>query len=237
MNLSVVVPIHFEGAQVEKLVQGFCSILNAQDEMIFVYDQAQDPTVGVLQALEKQVPCEIKLIQNLQNPGFRGAVGLGLQTATREWVAVMMGDLSDSPVDLKKMLSKAQSENVDVVVGSRYLLAQQPVENSLKARLSYWASRSLVTSLGCPVSDMTNNFRLYRKSCLQHLVPQRQGGMELAMEMLLLAFKAQLKIVEVAVGWQSREQGESQFQFLRWLPRYLKLYFQTSYFLLTSKVL
>ena len=78
---------------------------------------------------------------------------------------------------------------------------------------------------GVPVHDVTNSFKLYRKSFLAGNVIESTGGFELGLELTVKAFLQGEKIGEVPTSWEDRIAGKSNFKLLKWLPKYLKWYF------------
>jgi glycosyltransferase involved in cell wall biosynthesis len=224
MSLSVVIPVHFEQDNVTKLVSSLRPFLSQEDELIFVYDRDQDPTVPVLQTIKRQTHFSLQILKNKMGAGFRGAVLQGLQVAQKEWVAVMMGDLSDPPEVLKHMQERAIAQAADLVVASRY--QNGPTQKSIKGYLSYWVSQSLSCFWKFPTTDFTNNFRLYRQSKLKELSLSADGGMEMGAEILVDFYRRGFQIEEVTTTWHDRQNGQSQFRLLSWWSRYLKLYWQ-----------
>ncbi len=94
----------------------------------------------------------------------------------------------------------------------------------MKGFLSRTAGQSLHWLVGLPTADPTSAFKLYRKSMLDRLDIESDQGFELGLEITVKAFLAGYRITEVPTVWRDREQGQSNFKLLRWLPRYLRWY-------------
>lgn len=94
-----------------------------------------------------------------------------------------------------------------------------------KRSLSRIAGVSLNWLLRIPTYDVTNNFKLYRRSVLDSIEIESAGGFELAMEIVLKAHFSGFSVGEVPTTWTDRTSGESRFLFFKWLPKYLKWYF------------
>jgi hypothetical protein len=136
-----------------------------------------------------------------------------------------MGDLSDDLSVVDVMVEKYR-QGFKVVCGSRYMKGGRQIGGPfLKRTLSRCAGLSLYYLFRVPTHDITNNFKLYDKALLDKLVIESQGGFEIAMEIVVKAFKNGYPICEVPTTWHDRTAGESRFRLWKWLPYYLKWYF------------
>jgi len=92
--------------------------------------------------------------------------------AQGHWVAVMMADASDDPEDLVRFFRKAQESDDDAVFGNRFTQAGRvvdyPLPKLLLNRLTNWPICLLFATR---YTDVTNAFKLYRKTTLEGLKP------------------------------------------------------------------
>jgi hypothetical protein len=93
-----------------------------------------------------------------------------------------------------------------------------------KGFLSRMAGCSLRWLTGIPTHDITNSFKMYRKSVIDTIEIESDGGFEIGMELTVKAFVAGYKIAEIPSSWQDRTAGESRFRLWKWLPKYLRWY-------------
>jgi hypothetical protein len=94
----------------------------------------------------------------------------------------------------------------------------------LKRTLSRLGGMSLYLLRRLPTHDVTNNFKMYRRSMLRQIELAGTGGFEIAMEITTKAHKMGYKIIELPTTWRDREAGEAKFNLRKMLPRYLKWY-------------
>ena len=223
MLLSVVVPVYREGEAAEPVLAALARHAPTPHEILVVHDEADDPTVPVVEALRARHP-QIRAVHNQLGRGPALALRAGFAAAQGEAVLVTMADASDDPNDFAPMLAKL-SEGYDLVAASRYMRGGRQLGGpALKGLLSRGAGRSLYLLIGLPTSDPTSAFKLYRKSMLDHLALESDQGFELGLEITVKAFLAGYRIAEVPTTWRDRERGQSNFKLLRWLPRYLRWY-------------
>jgi len=191
-------------------------------EAVFVYDFDKDNTLPVLHQAQKMLP--IRIVKNRFGRGVLNALKTGLSTAEGPFIVVTMADCSDDLTDVDRMVARAR-EGYDVVAGSRYMRGGKQVGGPrLKRTLSRLAGLSLHYLSGIPIRDVTNNFRLYRKTVLEKVEIESQGGFELALELTVKAHCAGFRVTEIPTIWNDRRAGESRFRLGRWLPRYLRWY-------------
>lgn len=224
MKLSVVIPVYNEGENIKKVIMGIESNVNISHEILLVYDYSEDSTIKPAQKLQKKHP-SVKLIKNKYGKGALNAIKTGLIAAKGEAVVVTMADCSDDPKSIPVMLSKF-NEGYDIVCGSRYMKGGKKMGGPFfKSFMSWFAGISARLLMGLPTHDLTNSFKLYRKSLLNKINVESQGGFELGMEILLKGFFLyNAKVCEVATTWYDRTEGKSRFNLFSWLPRYIHWY-------------
>lgn len=170
-------------------------------------------------------PFEINLVLNTIGRGALNAIKMGMRTATSGMVLVMMADSSDR-LDVVDSMCALMSRGYDIVCGSRYMRGgRQNGGPLLKGLFSRTAGLSLHMLTRIPTHDVTNSFKLYRKSMLDRIEIESTGGFELGLEICVKAYAAGYRIGEVPSEWFDREEGKSNFHMWRWLPHYLHWYF------------
>ncbi len=188
-----------------------------------VYDFDEDNTLPVVQEFIKN-GLNLKLLKNPVK-GVVNAIKTGLRKAEEDYLLVTMADLSDDYAVVDKMCTLI-AEGYDVVCGSRYMKGGKQLGGPLiKKTLSRIADVSLRYIAGLPTHDATNSFKLYRKSMLDSLEIESDGGFEIGMEIVVKAHFGGFRVTEVPCTWMDREKGESRFRILKWAPKYLRWYF------------
>jgi glycosyltransferase involved in cell wall biosynthesis len=222
-GLSLVIPVHNEGAVIRQTLEGIEAAVDVPHEILIVYDSEDDDTLVAIDPLLRDLP-HLRKMRNRWGRGALGAIRTGLEAAEGDAIIVTMADLSDEPSAMVAMYEKFQ-EGYDIVSGSRYMPGGAQLGGPvLKSLLSRWAGRSLRLLTGIPTSDITTSFRLYRKSVIDGITVESDGGFEIAMELTVKAHFAGARVGEVPTTWRDRTHGESGFRLWRWLPKYLRWY-------------
>jgi dolichol-phosphate mannosyltransferase len=223
VDLSLVVPVYNEGENIGRFLDEMAAKVKTPFEALFVYDFDEDNTLPVLDQARKMLP--IRAVKNRLGGGVLNALKTGFSAAKGRFVVVTMADCSDDLADVDRLVARAR-EGYDLVAASRYVGGGKQVGGPrLKRALSRLAGLSLHYLSGIPIRDATNNFRLYRKTLLEKIEIESQGGFELALELTVKAHCAGFRVTEIPTIWTDRTAGESRFRLGRWLPRYLQWYF------------
>ena len=226
MRTTIVIPVYNEGDNICSALSAILRDVRGDYIVSIVYDREDDTTLPALDRWEKENGKMVRRIRNRYGCGALNAIRTGMETADSEYVIVTMADLSDPPEVMNEMLAAAERENADIVCGSRYMKGGRQIGGPfLKGLLSRCAGLSLHALTGLPTHDPTNSFKLYRKSFLEKMTIESSGGFELGLELVVKAWKAGDKVVEVPTSWADRASGKSNFKLWKWLPHYLHWYF------------
>jgi dolichol-phosphate mannosyltransferase len=223
VKLTIVVPVYNEAENIVGTLRALRDAKLPSHEILVVYDMDEDTTLPVLAAHSAEFP-QARPVKNARGRGALSAIRTGFDAARGEAVIVVMADLADDLSALKPML-EAFEAGADVVCGSRYMPGgAQRGSPLVKGLLSRTAGLSLHYLTGIPTRDVTNSFKLYRRSFLQQMEIQSSGGFEVGMELTVKAYARGSRVMEVPSIWTDRTHGESRFDFWRWLPRYTAWY-------------
>jgi glycosyltransferase involved in cell wall biosynthesis len=223
-ELTIVIPVYNEAGNIKTAIDRIEEQVVLPHEISIVYDRDEDTTVPVVQEIKNNYQNAINLVKNKYGWGVLNAIKTGMEEAKTEFVIVTMADLSDPPEVMNVMLAKAK-EGADLVCASRYMKGgKQTGGPFLKGLFSHIAGISLHWFTRIPTHDISNSFKMYRKSMLDMIEIESKGGFEIGMEITVKAYMAGYKITEVPTTWTDRTDGESNFKLWTWLPDYLHWY-------------
>ena len=221
--LSVVIPAHNEGARIESTVRVFTEALAREaidHEILVVNDNSRDGTEGILRALHAELP-RVWYVNNPPPSGFGFAVRTGLAAFRGDAVAIVMADASDSPGDLIRFYRKMQ-EGYDCVFGSRFTRHSRVVDYPLPKLILNRLGNALIQALfltGC--NDVTNAFKLYRRSVIAGVQPLLAYHFNLTVELPLKAIVRGYRYAVVPNDWFNRTEGVSKFKIREMGSRYM----------------
>src|SRR3970040_362472 len=146
MELSVVVPVYNEEANVEPLIgeiNGVLRQLGKSCEVIIVDDGSEDQTFAVLSKLHRE-QLTMKVVRLKRNFGQTAALAAGLAYARGEIVVLMDGDGQNDPADIPALVANLSQGN-DLVAGWRFNrrdpFLNRRLPSMIANRLISWTTR------------------------------------------------------------------------------------------------
>jgi dolichol-phosphate mannosyltransferase len=215
MKIGIVIPSYNEAESIGPLILKIREVI-PEAEVMVVDDSVDLKTVDAVAALKLS---GVTSKHRDQKGGRGSAILLGISLlleAGCDAIVEMDADFSHPPEQLSEILAKAKSENLDLLIASRYLAASRIVNWPLSRRVFSKASNLLArTLLGVPVHDYTNGYRCYSRRAAE-LISQTCGkygkGFISLSEILVNVYytkKAPMKIGEIPTRFVNRVRGES----------------------------
>ena len=203
-ELSIVVPVYNETANIRPLVAAVREALSGMDwELVLVDDGSSDDTRDRI-ALEAATDDRIRLIALARNFGQTAAMQAGFDHARGRVVVSMDGDLQNDPTDIPRLLAKLD-EGFDLVVGYRVNRQDKLVSRKVPS----WIANQLITRLtGVRIRDNGCSLKAYRKKMLERIV--LYSDMHRFIPAMAVA-TAGARVAEIPVKHHARRAGESKY--------------------------
>ena len=180
--------------------------------VVVVDDASDDDTSAVAQRHGATV------LPLLFNVGIGGAVQTGFRYALEQDydVAVRLdGDGQHDAAELPKLLAPLESDEADVVTGSRFREGEDGYRPPLHRRLGItWFARLVSLLSGQRVTDTTSGFQAMNRKGIELFARDYPSDYP-EVEATVLVLKHRLRLVEVPVIMREREHGASSITFLR----------------------
>jgi len=209
LTYSIVLPAYNESARIAATLGRILAHASQRDwqiEVIVVNDGSTDDTARIVREYASKHPA----LRLLENPGNRGkgySVRNGMLQAQGDILLFSDADLS-SPIAEADKLFSAIHQGADVAIGSRWVKAElqikrQPLYRQFLGRIFNLALRLV---LGLNFKDTQCGFKAFTRDAAQKLFPlQRIERWGFDPELLYLARKRGLAVIEVPVAWSHRE--------------------------------
>src|SRR5215469_924054 len=205
-ELTVVVPTLNERDNIEPLVEKLEAALAGRAwEVIFVDDDSVDGTAARVRELARRKP----YVRCLQRIGRRG-----LATAA-PFVAVMDADLQHDERLLPAMLERLKTEDLDIVIGSRYVAGGGLGEwDSARARMSDVAGRLSRLVVKADLRDPMSGFFMLTRPAFEAALRQLSGqGFKILLD-IFASSPQPLRFEELPYQFRNRIHGESKLDTL-----------------------
>ena len=227
--IDIIVPAYKEGDNILPLFDEIAQKIKTPHRVTVVCDMNDDPTIETIAKTKNKYNFDIKSIINTYGRGPLNAIKFGIDNVTADYILVMMADSSDK-LEAVDLMRKKMEQGFDIVCGSRYVKDGQQINSpAFKGFLSKYAGLSLHLLCKIPTHDITNSFKMYRRSILPNIKIESTGGFEIGMEITVKAYIKGYKIAEIPSIWIEHNNRKSNFKLWRWLPKYLYWYFWCLY--------
>lgn len=211
-RLTVVVPTFNERRNVTPLLRKLRVALDGLSwRVIFVDDDSRDGTARLARKHAARDP-NVQCLQRIGRRGLAGAVIEGVMASPDRYVVVIDGDLQHDERLIPAMLVRLQAEDADLVIASRFLEADTPVEGLSPIRLT--GSR-IATTLGrralkAQVTDPLSGFFLIRRDVVEAAAPRLStDGFKVLFDIIASSARP-LRILEMPYRFGDRAQGRSK---------------------------
>lgn len=203
--LSVVVPAFEEAGRLGPTLDAIRRFLDSRrftSEVIVVVDGGGDGTLELAQGVGLEWPALV-VLHHQPNRGKGYAVRRGMLAARGRYRLFSDADLS-TPIEEVDRLIDALDDGVDIAIGSRALPA-----SDVRVRQAWWRQsmgrifNQVVRRLAVPgIRDTQCGFKCLRgETAEQIFARQRIAGFSFDVELLWIARKLGLRVVEVPVTW------------------------------------
>lgn len=216
--LSVVIPAFNEEARIGPYLAAIREYLDAEYprdyEVVVVDDGSRDGTAALVeQAAVGWAP--LRLIRPGKNQGKGAAVKIGVLAAKGRRILFADAD-GATPIEEERRLSLALDNGAQVAAGSRYVPGPgvQRERNRKREAASGVFRTAARVLVGVGVKDTQCGFKMFEARVGRTLFEQSlETGYLFDIEVLALAKRLELRVVEVAVNWS--EQPGSKVRFVR----------------------
>lgn len=233
MFLSVVIAAYNEKGNVESLFSTISYVLKkirVPFEIIGIID-GNDGAYESLQMMKKQKNMnELRLCHSIKPSGLGIAFkkGFNLVSKRATHVLTMDADWNHNPKEIPLLISKMKEANADIIIGSRYCRGGKTAGIPLwKLTLSSIMNVFFGLITNVRIKDKTSGFRLYTKPANDFIKNRYFAkNFEFLPEILIIAQKKGLKIVEAPIHFKYRTIGKSKMSIIKTVNGYLRLIFR-----------
>lgn len=210
--LALVVPAFNEARRLDLTLPKMLEYLRThrpESELIVVDDGSTDETAQLAEKIFKSHPTvTARLVRSPQNRGKGHAVRQGLLATDAPIALFSDADLSTPLSELPRIVGPIEAGDYDIVFGSRAL------NRKLIGQRQSWQREQggkvfnglVRLATGLPFSDTQCGFKAFRMEAARPIIERAEiDGFGFDVELLFLAQKAGLRLLEVPVRWDHNE--------------------------------
>ncbi len=188
---SIVIPVYKNEESIPALLKALVAIkeqLNGDIEVVFVVDGSPDRSYEILEKMLPDTGLNAQLLLLSRNFGSLAAVRMGLGAAKGKYFGVMAADLQEPPELIVESLQILETEEFDIVVGTRDS-RKDPFMSKLSSRLFWYFYKKFVAPEmpvgGVDVFSCNDTFR-------QQLLQLDEAHSSLIAQIFWLGFKRKI---------------------------------------------
>ena len=216
-KISVVIPVYNGEKSIEDLCKELLKTLQAMTEkfeIIMVDDSSLDNSYKKIVSLNKKDP-RIKGIKLANNYGQQNAIICGFNFASGDYIVTMDDDLQHRPSDIGKLYNKIK-EGYDIVYAvpqNRYYSFYRKIGSRLTDLLF-----KIISSK--PGDIKVSSFRILTRKLLKKVTAANSKFVYIS----AIILKEDVNIANIEVSHHNRKHGESNYDFLKLISLFLKLF-------------
>ena len=165
------------------------------------------------------------MINNIK-PGLGGALSIGIEKSTKEFICIFMADESDSISDLIKYYKIISKNKYDAVFGSRFIKGSNLKDYPLKKLIFNRIFNNLCKIFFLNTyNDFTNAFKIYKRKVLLSFFPIVSENFNVFLELPLKIVGRNFKYKVIPISWTNRIKGKSKFIIKELTSKYVFTFF------------
>ena len=232
---SIILPTYNERENIGDLIEAICAAMQGEQgcrfEILVMDDNSPDGTANevrrrfALHGDDTVQPGEatIRLCVRQRDKGLARSILDGLQRANGRTLVVMDTDFNHDPAMIPQMMDLLRY--YDLVIGSRFVM-RGGMEDVTRYRLSLLYNLFIRPLFQTHIQDNLSGFFAVRRERLLQLQPNFNrifyGYGDYFIRLLLAAWRAEWKILEIPVYYILRRHGDSKTGFWRIFRDYTK---------------
>lgn len=208
--LSVVIPAYNEEQRIHSTLDQVVRYLSAQAyswTVLVVDDGSTDATASIVDTFARDQP-RVELL-SMPHRGKGGAVQAGMLHTAAQYRFLCDADLSMPIEQLARFLPPALTD-YDIALGSREVPGARRFDEPRRRHIMGRLYNSITRTLALPgVRDTQCGFKCFRGTVANRLFSlQRTSGFGFDIEILYLARRMGLRLVEVPIDWYHRAHSK-----------------------------
>ncbi|MFY9779276.1 MAG: dolichyl-phosphate beta-glucosyltransferase [Candidatus Baltobacteraceae bacterium] len=208
-SVRVVIPAYNEAARIANTVRDFCTHFGGRAAVTVVANGCRDETADIVRSLQNQYE-NLALIDIAEPIGKGGAVRIGLKSGSETFVGYADADGSASASQLDKLLNHCASDDVDGVIGSRWIAGaqikrRQPLKRVIASRAFNLIVRIV---LGLPYTDTQCGAKVFRRDAIDRILADLElANFAFDIDLLFTLKRFGLRVIEVPIAWEDSPEG------------------------------
>jgi dolichol-phosphate mannosyltransferase len=228
-TLSVIVPVYNEENTLEESFKRLIEIDDIVTKIIIVNDCSTDSSGKIINNIKKQ-NTKVIVLNNQRNLGKGAALTNAQNYIDTDFVVIHDADLEYFPQDLRNMYNLIQTNNVDLVIGSRFLEDTKKIIYYRTYFANQFLSKIFSIIYRKKVTDVATCYKMMASSYFKNIHLQERG-FSIEIELLAKYFNNNDSFLESPINYSARTYEEGKkikisdgFMYLWSMVRYRRIF-------------
>ena len=207
VSVSAIVPVYNEENFLEESVNNLLKV-NEIEKIFLVDDCSTDSSKSIMEHLNSENE-KIEIFETRKNGG-KGKAILTMQNILKtDYVIIHDADLEYSPLDIPKMIKNINTENYNLVLGSRFI-----TDNKKQIYLRTFLANKLLSKIFSLIYrvNVTDIATCYKLMPTRYFKNEKffERGFAIEVELLAKYFKNNKNYTEVPISYKARSYEEGK---------------------------
>ena len=207
-TLAVIIPVFNEENTLQESFNRLNEIDDILTEIIIVDDCSSDSSRKIMNEIVNQ-NTKVTVLENSRNLGKGGALMKAQDSVTADFVVIHDADLEYFPKDLRNMYELIKKNNIDLVIGSRFLKDNKKIIYYRTYYANKFLSKIFSIIYKNEVTDVATCYKMMRASYFKN-VKLQERGFSIEVELLAKYFNRNLQFLESPINYTARTYEEGK---------------------------
>ena len=207
-TLAVIIPVFNEENTLQESYNRLNEIDDILTQIIIVDDYSSDSSRKIMNEIVKQ-NTKVTVLENPRNLGKGAALMKAQDSITTDFVVIHDADLEYFPRDLRNMYELIKKNNIDLVIGSRFLDDNKKIIYYRTYYANKFLSKVFSIIYKKEVTDVATCYKMMRSSYFKNIKLQERG-FSIEVELLAKYFNRNIQFLESSIDYTARTYEEGK---------------------------
>ena len=207
-TLTIIIPVYNEENTLQKSYERVKEISDIVTKIIIVDDCSTDSSGKIINNIKKQ-NSQVTVLKNLRNLGKGAALMNAQDYIDTDFVVVHDADLEYFPQDLRNMYALIQANDVDLVIGSRFIEDTKKIIYYRTYFANQFLSKIFSIIYRKKVTDVATCYKMMTSSYFKN-IQLKERGFSIEVELLAKYFNTNNTFLESPINYSARTYEEGK---------------------------
>lgn len=207
-TLTVIIPVYNEENTLQESYRRLNVIDDIVTQIIIVDDCSSDSSLEIINDIKSQ-NTKVSVLKNLKNLGKGAALSNAQNSINTDFVVIHDADLEYFPEDLRNMYELIKTNNVDLVIGSRFIKSNKEIVYLRTYYANKFLSKVFSLIYRQNVTDVATCYKMMNSNYFKNIQLQEKG-FSIEVELLAKYFNKNNKFLEASIDYSGRTYKEGK---------------------------